>query len=145
MKVTQVFFEHFLLPITPSSARAGHLRYGSHMHKPCHDLIRPIPKFQHAFVAWIRHPPVSITPYRRIKPLRRGILELQPLEFFHVWFVSVCYRRPGPMYVEPSLGHWTIETFFTVTCGDDDMGFTVHEAAGFVGAYFADGKDRFVR
>ena len=47
-------------------------------------------------------------------------------------------RRSSPMYVKSSLCQRPIEAFIAFACGDDDVGLAVHEAAGLVGANFAD-------
>ena len=114
------------------------------MHEPRHDLAHLVCKLQDAFVAWIRHPPMLLTPNCRSQPLSHGILELKPLDHLHVRRARIGNRRPGPVYVEPSLGQRATQAFVALACGDDDMWLTVHEAASLIGADLADGQGRDV-
>ena len=81
-----------------------------------------------------------MSQYRRPEPLSQRVLKLQPLHHPHVRHVRIRYRRPGSVYVESSLRQWPIKTFVAFAGGDDDVRLAVHEAAGLVGADFANGE-----
>ena len=114
------------------------------MHESRDDLIHLICEFQDSSVAWIRHPPMVMTPDGGLQSLRCGIFKLEALDHLHVRLVRIRYRRASPMCVKSPFSQWPIQALIAVVGGDDDMRLAVHEAAALVGADPADRKGRGV-
>ena len=140
MKVSQLLFFSLTLSAAASNARACHLRYGTGVQEPRHDLAHLVCELQYGFVSRIGHPPVIVSPHGGPQSLRPGVLELQPLGHLYIGHVRIGNRCSSAVYVESSLGQWPIEALVAFTRGDDDVWLAVHEATGLVGTNLASGE-----